>query len=112
MACEHQTVGMCNPCRRAYEKTRRQGLRASSATPTGRVPYKRKKTVVVDGAKLCDARLAAGLSVEKVARMLGDGVNPSSISRWEQGKLRPTAERVLKLIALYKKADFVDEGSL
>lgn len=61
----------------------------------------------IDGAKLSDARVAANLSMEDVVAALGDGCNRSSVSRWEQGTLRPSDKRIQQLILLYKQGDFI-----
>jgi transcriptional regulator with XRE-family HTH domain len=64
----------------------------------------------VDGAKLTEARLAAGLSLLDVARKLGDGCNKSSVSRWEQGLLNPSPERIEKLAKMYGRRGFINRG--
>lgn len=65
----------------------------------------RVNAVVVDGKLLADARIAANLSLQDVANHLG--CNKSSVSRWEQGTLTPTEERITKMMKLFKRGDFV-----
>lgn len=74
---------------------------------TGAKPQKLR----VDGAKLSEARVAAGLSMEDVVQRLDDGCNKSSVSRWEQGRLNPSDARILKMITLYGCGDFVVKGN-
>lgn len=38
-------------------------------------------------------------------------VSKSQVSRWEQGTLIPSEERILKMITLYKCGDFVVGGN-
>jgi predicted transcriptional regulator len=82
-----------------------------TAAEGGKMPEpKSKLTVMVIGSKLTDARIEAGYSMDDVVVLLGDGINKSSISRWEQGVLNPSRKRVKKLIEIYKRNDFVVEG--
>lgn len=71
-----------------------------------KAPSSRQSLLTVDGAVLSDARIAAQMSVLEVAAKL-DGCNQSSVSRWEQGKLNPSVERIFKLIDLFGTNDFV-----
>lgn len=71
---------------------------------------RRKHKLMVDGAKLTEARISAGMRLEDVVIALGDGCNRSSVSRWERGKLNPSEERVLKMIDIFKRGDFVLGG--
>jgi hypothetical protein len=63
--------------------------------------------LTVDGAALTKARCAKEMSLEDVVQGFSDGVNISTVSRWEQGKLMPSPERLWKLIDLYGTNDFV-----
>lgn len=65
--------------------------------------------VKIDPVRLSNARLAREMSLEEVAEALGDGCNKSSVSRWEQGVLNPSKDRVHKLVDLYGTNDFVVE---
>lgn len=71
----------------------------------------RKYKKMVDGAKLTEARIAAGLSLQDVVIALDDGCNKSSVSRWEQDKMNPSDARVKKLVKLYCTDDFVVKGN-
>ena len=61
--------------------------------------------VLVDGAKLTDARIAAGMSMQDVANRLN--CNKSSVSRWEQGTLAPSEERIMEMVKMFATGDFV-----
>lgn len=61
----------------------------------------------VDGAKLTQARIEAGLSMEDVSAVIGG--NKSSLSRWERGIVHPSEHAILKLVVLLKRGDFVRE---
>jgi transcriptional regulator with XRE-family HTH domain len=65
--------------------------------------HRPKRPVGVDGGTLTEARIRVGLSLEEVAKRLGR--HRSTVSRWERGEQVPTAEDILKMMALYK-ADF------
>jgi DNA-binding transcriptional regulator YiaG len=67
--------------------------------------FLKHNTVRVDGHKLTQARIAAKLSLQDVADHLK--CNISSVSRWEQGKLNPSEERVILLTKLYRRGDFI-----
>lgn len=66
----------------------------------------RTSRFIVDGKNLTEARIAANLSMDDVAGMLG-GCNRSSVSRWEQGTLVPSEERILKLAEIFQTMGFV-----
>lgn len=51
------------------------------------------------GNKLCEMRKAAGLSQSQVARLVG--VSDKAVSKWENGKAKPTTESIRKLSALF-----------
>lgn len=61
--------------------------------------------LIVDGARLSAARIAKDLSLEDIATSLG--CNKSSVSRWEQGTLVPSDERIHKLTEILGTWDFV-----
>ena len=63
--------------------------------------------LTVDGAALTKARFKSQLSMEEVVQRLGAGVNKSSVSRWEQNVLQPSAERLWKLVDLFGTQDFI-----
>lgn len=65
-------------------------------------------TVRVDGAKLTNARLSAGKSLEDVAQYLG--CNKSSVSRWEQGSLVPSESRILQMVMFFNNHSFLVEN--
>lgn len=60
---------------------------------------------IINGAKLTRARVDANLSMLDVATALG--CNKSSVSRWEQGTLTPSEERIFKLAELLGSWEFV-----
>lgn len=64
-----------------------------------------KNSILIDPAKLSKARIDAGIPMSEVAVQLQ--CNKSQVSRWEQGKLVPSEERILKMITLYGCGDFV-----
>ncbi len=66
-----------------------------------------RQSLRVVGETLTAARLAAGMSLQDVVDALADGCNKSSVSRWEQGTLIPSQERILKLVVIFKRGDFV-----
>jgi transcriptional regulator with XRE-family HTH domain len=51
--------------------------------------------------------MKANLSMESVVKLLADGCNKSSVSRWEQGVLQPTQDRIDKLVKLYGTRSFL-----
>jgi transcriptional regulator with XRE-family HTH domain len=63
--------------------------------------------LTVDGAALTKARFKSQLSMEDVVQQLGVGVNKSSVSRWEQGVLNPSPERLWKLVDIFGTQDFI-----
>lgn len=63
--------------------------------------------LTVDGAALTRARFRNDMRVEDVALRLGDGMNKSTVSRWEQGILIPSKERLWKLVDLFGTQDFI-----
>jgi len=65
------------------------------------------KSFTVDGAKLTQARIEAGLSMEDVSAVIGG--NKSSLSRWERGIVHPTEHGILSLAVLLKRTDFIRE---
>lgn len=69
----------------------------------------KRNKFIVDGAKLCAARVNAQLSMDEVAEVLG--CNKSSVSRWEQGRLQPSESRILRLVELLGVKDFVRANS-
>jgi DNA-binding transcriptional regulator YiaG len=69
------------------------------------VRYSKRNRYLVDGKKLTDARIAAGMSMEDVARNLG--CNKSSVARWERGGLTPSEERIDKMTKMFKTWGFV-----
>lgn len=66
----------------------------------------RRNKITVDGARLTRARINADMTVGEVASAL-DSCNKSSVSRWEQGILMPSEDRILKMVKLFGTADFV-----
>lgn len=76
---------------------------------TDRYHHKYHNHVFVDGAKLSAARMAAGKSMEEVAVYLK--CNRSSVSRWEQGLLNPSEERIMKMVVLFGSGDFIVKGN-
>ena len=71
----------------------------------------RKHKMLVDGAKLAQARIDAGLSILQVSIALNDGCNKGSVSRWEQGKLNPSEVRILKMAGLFGTTSFIIKGN-
>ena len=63
--------------------------------------------LTVDGGALTKARCNKQLSMDDVARLIGDGMNKSAVSRWEQGVFNPSKERLWKLVDLLGTNNFV-----
>jgi predicted transcriptional regulator len=68
--------------------------------------YSKTSLLSVDGEALTSARVNAQMSVGDVAKKL-NGCNQSSVSRWEQGKLIPSQERIFALVEMYGTFNFV-----
>jgi DNA-binding transcriptional regulator YiaG len=69
----------------------------------------KRNSIKVDSAKLSLARVNANLAMSEVAVELG--CSKSQVSRWEQGTLIPSEERILKMVTMYKCGDFVVGGN-
>jgi predicted transcriptional regulator len=67
--------------------------------------YINSNRIRVDGAKLTQARIDANMSAQDVATELR--CNKSSISRWEQGTLIPSEERIMRMVMMFGRGDFV-----
>jgi predicted transcriptional regulator len=65
----------------------------------------RRNAVIVDGAKLTDARLKAGLRLIDVARRLGTG--KGTVSKWELETTVPSEERIEKMVKMLGTNSFV-----
>lgn len=61
----------------------------------------------VNGKALTEARIAKNLSLQDIATSM-DGCNKSSVSRWEQGTLVPSEERIFKLVELLGTTAFIE----
>lgn len=61
--------------------------------------------LTVDGKSLTEARIAANLSMDAAAVLIG--CNKSSVSRWEQGKLVPSVQRMFSLAKIYGTQGFI-----
>ena len=69
--------------------------------------YRTTYLLTVDGAALTKARIRNGLIGEEVAERIGGGLNKSTVSRWEQGLIQPSPERLFALVDLLGTNDFV-----
>ena len=69
--------------------------------------YSASNLLTVDGAALSLARINSQLSMEDLVQRLGEGMNKSTVSRWEQGILQPSQERLFALVELFGTNDFV-----
>jgi len=67
--------------------------------------YGKRNAVIVDGQKLTEARIAANMRMEDIAVRLR--CNKGSVSKWEQGRLVPSEERIGKLVKLLGTDSFV-----
>lgn len=65
----------------------------------------RKPNTPIDGAKLCEMRIAKNMSLEEVAKKIH--CNRSSLSRWERGLFSPPPKVVVDLIVLLGGSEFV-----
>ena len=63
--------------------------------------------LTVDGAALTKARFKSQLSMEDLVQRLGEGMNKSTVSRWETDVLQPSPERLWKLVDLFGTQDFI-----
>ena len=63
--------------------------------------------LTVDGNALTKARMKKGLSLEKMVQRLSDGLNKSTVSRWEQSVLNPSPERLWKLVDILGTQNFI-----
>lgn len=61
--------------------------------------------LIVDGAKLTEARVAKGMPMSALAAALG--CNKSQVSRWETGELVPSEARIQKMTELLETWSFV-----
>jgi len=68
-------------------------------------PYTQIARVKVNGKLLTDARIAANMSMEDVAKALG--CNKSSVSKWERNKLLPDEGRILQMVMLFNDHKFL-----
>lgn len=67
--------------------------------------WESRNSVIVDGAKLTEVRLGAGLRLIDVAKRLGTG--KGSVSKWELGTLVPSEERIEKMVKMFGTNSFV-----
>jgi predicted transcriptional regulator len=67
-----------------------------------------KSYFAIDGERLTAARISAGMSLQDVANRIK--CNKSSVSRWEQGTLCPSDERIFILMEMFEGGDFLREG--
>jgi transcriptional regulator with XRE-family HTH domain len=67
--------------------------------------HNKNNVLTVDGAKLTHARVRANYSLQDVADACE--CNKSQVSRWETGDLNPSQERILKMVELFGRHDFV-----
>ena len=63
--------------------------------------------LTVDGNALTKARMKKGLSLEKMVQRLSDGLNKSTVSRWEQSVLNPSPKRLWKLVDILGTQNFI-----
>jgi transcriptional regulator with XRE-family HTH domain len=68
--------------------------------------YSAQNLLTIDGAALTRARIKSQLSMEDLVQGF-PGCNKSTISRWEQGVLVPSSERLFALVELLGTYDFV-----
>ena len=69
--------------------------------------YRLHNKLIVNGAKLTEARLACGKSLSDVAVYLNDGCPKSTVCRWEMEILVPSEDRLQKLVTLLGTISFV-----
>jgi ribosome-binding protein aMBF1 (putative translation factor) len=63
--------------------------------------------LTVDGAGLTKARTDRDWGQDEVAAKMAEGMNASTVCRWEMGKLQPSPENLWKLVDLFGTTDFV-----
>ncbi len=68
--------------------------------------YSANNLLTIDGAALTRARIKSQLSMEDLVQGF-PGCNKSTVSRWEQGVLSPSTERLFMLVDLLGTHDFV-----
>ena len=69
--------------------------------------YSSTYLLTVDGAALTKIRLRKRMGLSDVAQQLGEGVNKSTVSRWETGMLQPSPTRLWKLVDMFGTQDFI-----
>jgi transcriptional regulator with XRE-family HTH domain len=74
----------------------------------GRDHYGSINLISINGAKLSEVRVALQLSMRELSEAL-PGCPKSTISRWEQGILSPSEDRVRRLVDLLGTAAFVSQ---
>ena len=84
----------------------------TSATNRRMIEFMETKNIsryllTVDGNALTKARMKKGLSLEKMVQRLSDGLNKSTVSRWEQSVLNPSPERLWKLVDILGTQNFI-----
>lgn len=67
--------------------------------------YKHRNRVTIDGKTLSDVRKTLDVSLKVLADRLG--CNQGSVSKWEQGKLVPSEERIWKMVEMFGTNSFV-----
>ena len=84
----------------------------TSATNRRMIEFMETKNIsryllTVDGNALTKARFKSQLSMEDVVQRLGEGMNKSTVSRWEMGILNPSPDRLWKLVDLFGTQNFI-----
>jgi transcriptional regulator with XRE-family HTH domain len=70
--------------------------------------YSKSNRFIVDGAELSRVRVAADMSMDRMAKKLG--CNRAQVSRWEQGVLTPSEGRILIMTQILGTQSFVREN--
>lgn len=66
-------------------------------------PHKRRSDIFSDdmtiGSRIADARAGSGMTIEEAAEFLG--VKVGTLSKWENGKTTPQADKFPKMAGIY-----------
>lgn len=66
-----------------------------------------KSSFVVDGARLTQMRVEAGMSLEDMGKRIK--CNKGNLSRWERGVIKPSDPAIIRLAMIFNRGDFISE---
>lgn len=68
---------------------------------------KEETSFLIDGARLTQIRVEAGLSLEEAGKRLR--VNKGNLSKWERGLINPSKPAIIRLAIVFNRGDFIRE---